>query len=347
MPEVITFHQALEHATEKKQALLGNGFSRAWRDDIFSYEALFAQANFSTLSPTAREAFQALQTTDFEVVIRVLRQAARLASVYLQDDREYAERLNADAEGLRGLLAETIAASHPDRPSDISTEQYVACRSFLSNFKQIYTVNYDLLLYWALMQSEIEPPIKFDDGFRQPEDGPSPYVTWDVEKTDKQSIFYLHGALHLFDAGAELQKFTWSNTDIALIDQIRAALATNRFPLFVAEGNSVSKLDRIQHSGFLNRSYRSFGKIGGSLFIFGLAFGEADSHILRLLDNGKVMQVFISLHGDPASPENVRIMVRAEADGNTEAASSPTGGGIFRRGLRKRLGLTELQSLGG
>jgi hypothetical protein len=275
MPEVITFQQALERAIGLRHALLGNGFSRACQDDIFSYAALFDQANFERLSPAARNAFRALNTTDFEVVIRALKQAALLAAVYLEGNSEVVQRLNADADGLRELLARTIAANHPDRPSNISAEKYAASRTFLSNFERIYTVNYDLLLYWTLMQEEIEPHIRFDDGFREPEEGPADYVTWDVQKTGQQNIFYLHGGLHIFDAGAELQKFTWCNTGIALIEQIREALETNLFPLFVAEGSHASKLDRIQHSGFLNRSYRSFAEIGGSLFVFGLSFGEA------------------------------------------------------------------------
>lgn len=312
VPEIITFQQAIERAEEPRHLLLGNGFSRAYRNDIFSYDALFERANFEGLTPTARNAFGALDTTDFEVVIRALKQAARLAEVYLENNPELTARLNSDSDSLRELLANTIALSHPERPGDIADEQYAACRAFLAHFKRMYTVNYDLLLYWALMHEEIEPAIEFDDGFRKPDDGEAAYVTWDVQKTDKQSVFYLHGGLHIFDAGAELQKFTWCNTGVALIDQIREALRTGRFPLFVAEGSHESKLDRIQHCGFLNRAYRSFAAIGGSLFIFGLSLGDADEHILTLLDRGKMKHAFISLHGDPDSEGNARIVERAE-----------------------------------
>jgi hypothetical protein len=312
MPDVITFAQALEQANGPKHVLLGNGFSRAYRDDIFSYDALFNRANFSGASPTVRDVFQALQTRDFEIVIKALRQAAQLWPVYSPADSNVIRQLESDANALRDLLAKTIAGSHPDRPSDIPDEKYAACRTFLSQFKNIYTVNYDLLLYWALMHEEIPPAIRCDDGFRQPEDGPVEYVTWDVQNTGLQCVFYLHGALHIFDAGHELQKFTWSNTGVALIDQIRQALDTNRFPLFVAEGSADSKLDRIQHSGFLNRAFRSFGEIRGSLLVFGLSFGDSDEHILRLLDKGKQGQIFVSLYGDPNSESNARILRRSE-----------------------------------
>jgi hypothetical protein len=314
MPVVIPFEQAIQLTEDagKRHVLLGNGFSRACRNDIFAYDALFDRANFEGLSPTARAAFIALQTRDFEIVMRALRQAARLLEVYVDAEQTLVQSLRADAEGIRDLLARTIAASHPDRPHDISEDQYSACRCFLSNFSTFYTVNYDLLLYWCLMQKELEPEIKFDDGFRQPDDDQPVYVTWDVQKTGTQNLYYLHGGLHVFDAGFELQKFTWCNTGVALVDQIRGALATDRFPLFVAEGTPESKLDRIQHSGFLNRAYRSFSAIGGTLFVFGLSFNVADEHLLKLLDRGKVSNLFVSLHGDPNSDSNSRIIERTE-----------------------------------
>ena len=93
-------------------------------------------------------AFTALDTTDFEVVIRALKQAATLLAVYLKDNPSIGQAFEADAKGLRELLAQTIAASHPDRPADIENARYAACKTFLKNFKSIYTLNYDLLLYW-------------------------------------------------------------------------------------------------------------------------------------------------------------------------------------------------------
>lgn len=314
MPQIHTFEQALDRATDqgKKHILLGNGFSRACRNDIFAYDRLFERAMFSGLPPTARRAFDALATQDFEVVMRALRQAARLAELYLPSNPDWAIAMLADADRLRDLLATTIASSHPDRPGDIAPERYAACRRFLSSFDDIYTLNYDLLLYWALMQTEIEPSISFDDGFRTPDDGPEEYVTWDVDKTDGQNVFYLHGALHIFDAGHELQKFTWYNTGIALIDQIRAALNTNRYPLFVAEGTHNEKMERIQHSNFLGRAYRSFAKIGGALFVFGHSMADNDEHILRLIERGKTKRLLVGLYGDPDSESNRAITTRSQ-----------------------------------
>ena len=76
-----------------------------------------------------------------------------------------------------------------------------------------------------------------------------------------QNVHYLHGALHLFDAGYQLQKYTWVNTGKALVDQANEALKKNLFPVFVAEGSSRSKLTKIQHSAYLHHNFKSFAGV--------------------------------------------------------------------------------------
>jgi hypothetical protein len=310
--ELTSFDEALARgAAVKRHLLLGNGFSRALRNDIFSYDALFDRAEFHTLSPTAKRAFDVLETTDFEVVMRALRAAAVLVEIYEGVNPALAVQLRADADGLRELLVRTIAANHPSRPGDVPTPAYQRCRSFLSCFSSIYTLNYDLLLYWTLMQDELEPKVEADDGFRTPDDGPQEYVSWEVEKTDYQNIFYLHGALHVFDAATEIKKYTWVNTGIPLIDQIRDALQHNLYPLFVAEGESAQKIARIKHNEFLGRAFRSFAKIGGALYVYGHSMAANDEHIIKLIEKNKVTQLHVGVYGDPLSDGNQRVIERS------------------------------------
>src|ERR1700683_687213 len=316
MPDVISFEEALELSPDpdRRKVLLGNGFSRACKNDIFSYEALYKQADFRALSPDAHASFDALATTDFEIVAKARRQTARLVSIYVKDRPELAETLLKDAACLRDVLVDTIAKNHPSRPQDIPKDRYEACRKFLDNFECVYTLNYDLLLYWALMQDDLAPfeVLRFEDGFRKP--GPeADYVIWDSGNSHTQTIHYMHGALHIFDAGAELQKYTWCNTDIALIDQVKSALDNNAFPLIVHEDTHNAKMDRIMHSAYLGRSKSSFEKIGKDLFVYGFAFGESDDHILQLIGKNKVKQMFVSLYGDPVSPANKMIVQRSES----------------------------------
>jgi hypothetical protein len=209
-----------------------------------------------------------------------------------------------------------IARRHPDRPHNISAKQYAACRVFLSRFDHIFTLNYDVLLYWTLMQDEVDKlDLKPDDGFRHPDNGHDlPYVSW--QRGHSAKVSYLHGALHLFDQGTEIIKYTWSKTDVPIVDQVRGALDENKYPLFVAEGTSASKVERILHNAYLAKALRSFeaccGPAKNAIVIFGHSLAENDMHVLRCIAGGGCANLLIGLYGDPDSPANRAIVAKAE-----------------------------------
>jgi hypothetical protein len=356
---VITFAEAIDRSERaKRHLLLGNGFSIALFPDRFRYGSLLDEANFDG-APELRGTFERLGTTDFETVIKALRDAVALLPLYAQDGL-IAARMATHVEALKGILVNAIAGRHPERPSDIAEEQYRACRAFLAHFVgenrdrrpegkdlrgSIYTVNYDLLLYWTVLHDQViqwntenpfdsvlkqTEPLEHDDGFRAPEDDPdAPYVTWEAEgAADSQNIHFLHGALHLFDYGPDLQKKCWERSGgTPLVDQIRAALNETRFPLFVSEGDTESKLTRIRHSGYLQRSLKSFAGVcrspGASLFIYGHSLAPNDDHVLRQIEKGKIHALYVSLHGDPESNSNRAIVSRAQRIAATRHERNP------------------------
>jgi hypothetical protein len=330
--KLLTFDQALKKAEVygKQHLLLGNGFSIACKPDIFAYGSLFEEAK-KTMSKELAAIFAAMGTQDFEEVIRALQHAAAIVSVYLPKSTHTQTLLLADAEKLKTDLIQAVASRHPARPNDIADHRYSACRKFLSKFAgegaggKIYTMNYDLLLYWALMHEEEHSAeliaLNHDDGFRKDQDDyEAPYVEWQGEgAAHGQNIHYLHGALHLFDAGHQLQKYTWVNTGKALVDQANEALKKNLFPVFVAEGDSKSKLTKIQHSAYLHHNFKSFAGVcqtgsrqGTALFVFGHSFAKNDAHVLNMIGYGKVAHLFVSLYGDPSDKTNQTIRSAVE-----------------------------------
>jgi len=316
-PEVLSFEAAIAriNAPGKRHLMLGNGFSIALKPDIFTYTSLYENANFAA-APHVPRLFDALGTKDFEIVIRHLQDAATVVEVYRPNLVRLASSLRRDAAAIKDALVAAIARRHPDRPYDVLPAQYAACRRFLRNFDHIFTLNYDVLLYWALMQDEVDDlPLRPDDGFRHPEDDPDlPYVSW--QQAHSATVHYLHGALHLFDRGAEITKYTWSKTDRAIVDQIRLALDEDRYPLFVAEGTSESKLRRILHNAYLHKALRSFesccAPAANTIVIFGHSLNDNDTHVLRCIAAGAAATLLVSLHGDPQAPGNRAAIWNAE-----------------------------------
>jgi len=182
---MLSFEEALKEsqAYSRRHALLGNGFSIACRPDIFVYGRLFERADFSRLSGYARRTFDVLETQDFERVIKALRDASRLVAVYSDAYPKLAAQLKEDADGLKEVLVNTIADSHPEHPNELKEDEYAACRQFLDNFNTIYTLNYDLLLYWVQMHTEQGKDPSSDDGFRKPEGNYSAKIKKSKKKT--------------------------------------------------------------------------------------------------------------------------------------------------------------------
>lgn len=315
-PSVLSYADVLEKASSPRHLLLGNGFSIACRPDLFRYDKLFDRADFSALK-RARDAFDRLSTTNFEAVIRALRSFALICDIYAPGDGKAKARASEDADALREVLVSAVADSHPDRPHNFESGEYLSCRDFIRGYKSINTLNYDLLLYWTLMQDKLgDDKIPCDDGFRKPADDlKASYVSWDPDNSKSQTVRYLHGALHLYDTGVEMKKFTWINTMVPLVDQIRDALKQEFYPVFVSEGTSEEKLERIRHNDYLCKMHRSFTELKGTVVVYGHSLDESDDHIFtdRIGRHGKTSQLFVSLYGDPDSPTNKTIIRRALA----------------------------------
>lgn len=315
MLELLDFPGALERSHDYpglRHVLLGNGFSIACRPECFRYGALLDKATFDGASMEIQRVFDLIGTSDFERIIKLLQLSAALCDLYESSDHDLTSRLRADAEVVRESLAQVLAARHPELPFDITDEEYGAATAFLSHFTRIYSLNYDMLLYWTIMKG-FEPPVARNDGFGDPDDDDAPYVVWQpYVRYREQRVFYLHGGLYLYDKGTELTKITWSRTQVPLVDQIRDALGDGRFPLIVTEGQSAEKVTKILHNAYLNHAIRSFAMIGGTLFMYGLSLAETDEHLLRRIVDGEIQAIFVSIFGDPASSENIEIASRAE-----------------------------------
>ncbi|MGL1921234.1 MAG: DUF4917 family protein [Hyphomicrobiales bacterium] len=313
--EIKTFNQCLELCVQgkKKHLMLGNGFSMDLFPDIFNYRTLAENIE----SEHIKQLFEKIETNDFEFIMRRLFEAGEIVEHYPNSD-DISEALHEDLEELKNTLIQVISSSHPSSPNEITEEQYECCRQFLSNFDgKKYTFNYDLLLYWVYMhfKDDQEKKLECDDGFRYGDIEVDLSVFWEIGRERKQNLYYLHGAMHIFSDGADIEKLSYNNTGERLSEQVRNAVSNDKFPVFISEGTTDHKLSRIKKNAYLARAFSSIKSIGGNLFIFGHSIRDEDDHIFDYLNekNTAVKKVFISLFGDMGSLGNQIIIQKVTA----------------------------------
>ena len=184
---------------------------------------------------------------------------------------------------------------HPGVRFEIPDKQIDSCANFLDNFVDIFTLNYDLQLYWVILQRLQK---RHTDGFGLGNEangfrtfGEGAYC----------STYYLHGALHLFEdeKGGTRKRVLTSST---IVDDIAATIRSSRqLPLFVAEGTTLQKLKKINSVPYLRYCYENLKTISGSIIIFGHSASENDIHIYNaIFSSPELKRVFFCVH----SPEH-------------------------------------------
>jgi len=316
---LLDFSEALNQAkglSGKIQLLLGNGFSIACHPS-FKYGTLFEQAKKSGL-PKHLEDLLDRYGSNFEDVLKYLDEGVFLAKHYhLKKDKRTNRDMQQDHKQLKEKLIKTISDNHPDFPSKIKKDKFESCIKFLRNFEVVFTVNYDLLLYWASLHIDEEKgeEFPFADGFGRGDDTSDPDCSFSYSSMGtKPYLFFLHGALHLYTRDGHVWKRVWNTTGIPIIQRVREAFNDKSYPLVVAEGRSIDKLKKIESSSYLSQAYRKFKNLQGHIFIFGHSLGDQDDHILNAIvcsEKLKLNYVWIGIYGNPNSAHNKKIIEKA------------------------------------
>lgn len=310
--KLTSFEEAIKRTTVlggKKHLVLGNGFSIG-AHPLFKYGTLFEQAKETGLLPAhVLQLFERYGTSNFEEVLRQLDEGVWLADHYKLKRTSKKRDMRTDYDSLKKSLVETISKVHPALPSDVGEDKLKACAAFINQFDSIYTLNYDLLLYWSSLATGDFP---FEDGFGREVDTDDDYCVFLSTGSDERHLYFLHGALHLYVEGGEVRKRVWNTTGIRLMEQVREALDSKRYPLVVSEGKSPDKKRHIEASSYLSYCWRKLENIQGSLFIYGYSLSEQDQHVLDAIAlNTTLSNLFVGVHGDFKSARNRKLLNRA------------------------------------
>jgi hypothetical protein len=276
-----TFDQALHDCklltsklSLKSFLLLGNGFSISCRQE-FSYKSLYDELIKQGINTRIVSLFSQYQLYDIESVLSILINAEKIANIYNFSPQEIAS----DYEEIKRIFIKTIGEIHPSSSRVLTNESKTRCYEFIKMFSDVFTVNYDLLLHWV---NNVTDSPHFSDYFAKEADTPNELCEYLPQKYREvlNHIYYLHGALHLFEKGSRIFKLTYQPKNSLLV-KFRQLLAQNHSPLFVAEGSPEYKIDKIMKSSYLSHCLRSFNKIEDQLFVYGFSFSKNDKHIFN------------------------------------------------------------------
>lgn len=298
MSQIMSFEDAIKvSGNNTRSVLLGNGFSIAQAGAQFSYGSLLDYSELPHDDPI-RQVFNVLETFNFERVMEALEDASQIEAAYGDNDR--AKRFRDDAARVREALITAVHTVHPGVRFDIPQAQRDACAAFLKRFEAIFTLNYDLLLYWVILHGASD---KFSDGFGLGDkvDG---FRTFDLGA--RCCTYYLHGALHLF-LSPELETQKRVLTENTIIEDIAATIRQrSQLPLFVAEGTTTQKIARIRSIPYLTRCYEQLSDVRGSLYILGHAASDNDAHIYDAICYSGAEMVFVFVHNPEENLDAMR-----------------------------------------
>lgn len=303
--------KSLKRKRRKLNLLIGNGFSIAYNKEMFSYNALskFVQ---NTENENLHKIFNIIDTNNFEQIMRELKLFVQIAKEFDEND-VLADKLDQISIDLKISLIKAVKELHPEVVFSISEDECKSCSNFLADFLdangQIFSTNYDLLLYWVLMRAKLPNCIdgfgrdlENEDEVKNGEEPEFSELRWGKHK-EEQNIHYLHGALPIFDSGYDIIKEEYDGT--YLIEKIKNRMKQNNYPVFVTAGTGEEKLNHIMHNHYLSYCYDSLCRISGSLVTFGFNFGSYDEHIIKAINKAaaqipekKLWSIYIGVFSD-------------------------------------------------
>lgn len=269
--------------------LIGNGASQAiWKR--FRYASLYEEAKSEELDHPLSEAdqamFAAFSTTNFERVLEALLGTQKVLDALDHDYPQVRERY----EGIRMGLVEAVQKVHvkwADVPEDVRKR----FAGILRGYRYVYSTNYDLLIYWAIMSVDAHG---FTDHFF---DEAFDLSDTEISDSDWTRIFYLHGALHLFRHGSRTFKRRRRPFE-NLLELFGDPHDEGAIPLFVSEGSSEEKIATINTSDYLGFAYNRFANHDGTLVVFGHSLGDHDAHLLTAMSRREGREIAIGLVPD-------------------------------------------------
>lgn len=291
--------------------IIGNGGAIAIAPNHFAYSDLFDFAlKNGLIKENVRDIFRQVEprNPDFERVLYQLWMADFINQRF-ELEKSQMQRIRQGYTAVRRSLIDTIKSIHPSYGE--VNEKLVKVGQFICQFKTVYYLNYDLLLYWASLTVNHFERHRCKDGFnvqvakvhnqktKTLEFTDNLELIWEPYRSDRATaIFYPHGSLMLYQTRVTKAERKLGLSGDKILQKITDFWASNDAqPLFVCEGTTSEKLKSISGSDYLTTVYqKALPRISNTLVIYGWNIGEQDQHILKQIKGHTLEYVAISIY---------------------------------------------------
>lgn len=267
----------------KWSLLLGNGFSINVSSH-FGYSTIFEKSK-NKLTQESIKLFSEFKTTNFEEVLRYLEHSKIILNVINKPQIE----LNNLSDNIKSSLIQTLSVLHPHYLVNSLSSGFNKMGNEFKYFNCIFTTNYDLHLYWCLTDHLQHFIDFFKNGFFS--------ENWSLN--NKTKIFYLHGALHLYnDSQGDIKKVQ-RTLNKTIIEQVGDNLKDfNQYPKFITEGKYQDKFQKIKDCPYLSFCLKNLENNSDNLFIFGHTLNpDYEQHLIDAINKSNTKKrIVISLY---------------------------------------------------
>lgn len=283
----------------KHTIILGNGASIAI-DRCFAYASLYEEASKAVLlNAELQQLFTHYKTTDFEFIMQLLWRTHQINNLLGVHD----EAVAAAYSSVRDSLIKTVQRVHVSYGA--AAPHIPAIGAFLRSFKNVVSLNYDLLVYWAMLHTNKSQggPV-FKDCFIHEDRTFEEDVEWLRKPYGKANsstlVFYPHGNLILATnyQGQETKICSDQNADL-LETIVKRWSVSDSTPLFVSEGESAQKLQSINRNSYLHTVYTDIIQElddGSAICVYGWSMSEQDDHLLKAIGKNKPRFLAVSVY---------------------------------------------------
>lgn len=300
MESLITYSELVkQNSIFQDNLLFGNGFSIHF-NNLFRYNNLYEECKGS-FGAEDQKMFETFETQNFETVLRALLTSILTNEIFSEEK----ESISNSYERIKQSLVDAVRKVHPQYEQLEATKEQQLRLSFHVFKQSIFTTNYDLLPYWALLK--VYGTRDVSDGFGY--DKETGLIMFDKGRGERDlsnplKLYYLHGALHFYMRKGEIVKITRRGKVENLLDLITDTYEDGNFPLYVSEGTWKQKLRKIENNKYLMRCYTDFKKMFGGLTIYGQSLDrECDKHIIDAIKESSVSDIAYGIYDKDKAPE--------------------------------------------